>query len=441
MDGLVKRMRAEASPLARLAIPIIFGYSASMLPGITDSLMLAPLGPVPLAAVGLSSAGSTVLFASIWGVLTVMGVRIGTAWGAGEERRIPHILRNGLILGLVVGAVGALIMGLIWFALPWFGQPAEVIAAMGGYWICTALFMIPFAVLTVFSSAFEAVDRPWLGTLFAFVAVGVNIPLNYILIWGVFGIPGLGLLGAGLASLTAETIGLLCAYLFWTRAKSMRRLRLRRPLEWAEISKALREGAPLGFLYAAEAGAVAIGTMIIGTFGTIALAANQVVASVGGLLYMVPLGFAGAVALRVAQETGAGNEEGQRTTAWTALVMTSAWLLIAVTILVFGGHSIASAISDDPAVVALAAQLFLAIAAMQLSDGVQSTMLGALRGLSDTLWPAAVSIVAYWGVALPIGWVLAYPLGLGPVAIWIGFGIGLSLAGAMLTGRFYWQTS
>ncbi len=441
MGGMVRQMRVEVRPLLGLAVPIIIGYSASMLPGITDSLMLAPLGPVPLAAVGLTSAVSTVLFASVWGVLTVMGVRIGTAWGAGEGRRIPHMLRNGLVLGALVGAFAACIMGAVWFALPWFGQPDEVIAAMGPYWLCIALFLIPFAVQTVFTCAFEAVNRPWVGVAFSFLGVAVNVPLNWLLIWGAFGVPGLGLTGAGIASLLAEMLALTATWMFWARARSMQRLRLRRSLDWSEIGSAFREGAPLGFLYAAESGAMAVGTIVIGTFGTIALAANQVVSSVGGLLYMVPLGFAGAVALRVAQETGAGNEEGRRATVWTALSLTTGWLSVAVAVLVFGGEAIAGAISDDPAVVALAAQLFLAIAAMQLSDGVQSTMLGALRGLSDTVWPAMVSIVAYWGVALPLGWVLAYPMGLGPVAIWLGFGIGLSVAGVALTARFRWQTS
>ena len=440
MSGLIKKMRAEAPALAGLAVPIIFGYSASMLPGITDSLMLAPLGPVPLAAVGLTNSLSSVLFASVWGVLTVMGVRIGSAWGGGEGRRIPHILRNGLILGLAIGLAAAAIMGLAFFALPWFGQPAEVIAAMPAYWACISLFMIPFAVLTVFTSAFEAVNRPWLGTFFAFTAVIINIPLNYLLIWGGFGLPALGLTGAGLASLAAETLSLGAVWLFWTRARSMRRLRLRRSLDWAEIGVTFREGAPLGFLYAAETGAMAVGTMLIGTFGTIALAANQVVYSVGGLLYMVPLGFAGAVALRVAQESGADNDAARRPIVWTALAMSCTWLLVAVLLLVFGGHTIAAAISDDREVVVLATHLFLAIAAMQLSDGVQSTMLGALRGMSDTRWPALVSIFAYWGVALPLGWALAYPFGLGPVAIWIGFGVGLSIAGVALILRFLGMT-
>ncbi|PZQ96892.1 MAG: MATE family efflux transporter [Cereibacter sphaeroides] len=440
MTTLVAQTRAEALPLVRLAVPIICGYSASMLPGITDSLMLAPLGPVPLAAVGLTYSTSGVIFASVWGLLTVMGVRIGAAWGAGEGRRIPFMLRNGLVLGVVAGLLGALAMAVMWLFLPYLGQPDEVLAALPFYWACIALYMIPFAVLTVFSSAFEAVNRPWLGTAFAFLAVGLNVPLNYWLIWGGLGVPPLGLMGAGIASLTAEVLALAAAWTFWMRARSMRRLRLRRRLSWAEIVSALREGAPLGFLYAAESGAMAVGTLIIGTFGTIALAANQVVSSVGGLLYMVPLGFAGAVALRIAQETGAGNHDRLRPTALAALAISCGWLSIAVLVLMFGGGMIAGAISDDPAVVALATQLFLAIAAMQLSDGVQSTMLGALRGLSDTAWPAMVSIVAYWGVALPLGYFFAWPMGVGPVAIWLGFALGLSIAGVALTLRFRWQT-
>ncbi len=99
-----RQMRAEVPGLTFLAVPIVIGYSAQMLPGITDSLMLAPLGPVPLAAVGLTGAGSTILFATVWGVLTTLGVRVGTAWGAGEALRIPHILRNGLVLGALVFA-------------------------------------------------------------------------------------------------------------------------------------------------------------------------------------------------------------------------------------------------------------------------------------------------------------------------------------------------
>ena len=179
--------------------------------------------------------------------------------------------------------------------------------------------MIPFAVLTVFKATFEAVDRPWLGAGFALLAVAINVPLNYALIWGVGPLPRLGLTGAGIASLAAEALALAAAWTYWQQAKSMRRLRLRRGLSGAEIASVAREGAPLGLMYIAETGAMAVATLMVGTFGAVALAGNQVAMSVGGLLYMVPLGIAGAVAIRVAQERGAGNRAALRPITWAAL--------------------------------------------------------------------------------------------------------------------------
>jgi MATE family multidrug resistance protein len=119
---------------------------------------------------------AVLFYAAIYGLLSALSVRIGAAWGAGEGRRIPAILRSGLVLGLVVGLGAALIMAAIWPLLPLLGQPAEVIAAMPGYWFWICAFMLPFSVLTAFKSAFEAVDRPWLGTGFAVLAVLINVP-------------------------------------------------------------------------------------------------------------------------------------------------------------------------------------------------------------------------------------------------------------------------
>ncbi|HEX9857724.1 MAG TPA: MATE family efflux transporter, partial [Paracoccaceae bacterium] len=202
------------------------------------------------------------------------------------------------------------------------------------------------------------------------------------------------------------------------------------------IVAAGREGFSLGMLYTFESGAMAVGTLLIGTFGAVALAANQVVYAVAGLFYMVPLGIAGAVTVRIAQENGAGNAAALRPIAWAALALALGWLSVAALCFGFGGRVIAALITDDAAVVALAAQMFIVIGALQLSDGVYSTMLGALRGMSDTRWPAAVATLCYWAISLPAGWILAYPLGLGPVAIWIGIGIGVAVAALALTLRF-----
>ena len=428
-------IRAEIPGILRLAIPIVAGLSASTLIGVTDSLMLAPLGPVALAGAGLAGAAALILYAALYGFLSALSVRIGQAHGAGAGRRIPLILRNGLALGALAGALAAGLMGLAFLVLPALGQPPEVLAAVPGYWTAISLFMIPFALLTVFKSSFEAIDRPWLGTGFAFIAVVVNIPLNYALIWGIGPLPALGLTGAGVASLVAEAVALGLAWLFWSTAPSMRRLRLRRALSLSDMSASAREGAPLGALYVAETGAMAVAVAMIGTFGTVALAANQIANAIGGLLYMLPLGVAGAVAIRVAQEQGAGNRAALRSIAGAALVLVTLWQTACALVLVFGAERVAALVTGDPAVVAAAAAILLVFAPMQIIDGIQSTALGALRGLSDVAFPAAVSILAYWAVALPLGWFVATSGGMGPAGIWTGFLAGLALAAAILVWR------
>jgi len=438
--AVISTIRREIPAVLALAVPIVAGLGASTLLGVTDAVMLAPLGALPLAAVGITNAVAVILWASIYGLLSALSVRVGSAHGAGLGRRIPVILRNGLALGACVGLAGTAVMLSVWPLLPYLGQPPEVLAIMFPYWVTISLLMVPFAILTVFKSAFEAVNRPWLGTGFAFLAVIINIPLNYALIWGIGPLPQLGLTGAGIGSLVAEALALLSAWAFWRRAKSMRRLRLRAALSKAEMASVAREGAPLGLMYVAETGAMAVATLMIGTFGAVALAGNQVAMSVGGLLYMVPLGLSGAVAIRVAQERGAGNTDALRPITWAALGLGTVWLSAAAILLALYGRTVAGWITPDPQVITIAAAIFFVFAFAQVMDGVQSTMTGALRGLSDTGFPAMVSLGAYWVLGLPLGWVLAHPGGMGPSGIWAGFVIALGLAGVVLVWRFLQQT-
>lgn len=431
----------EIPAILTLAAPIVMSLAAATLIGVTDSIMLAPLGPVALAAVGLTGAVAIPFYAAIYGLISALSIRIGAAWGAGEKRRIPLILRSGLALGLIVGAGSALIMAALWFLLPLLNQPDEVIAAMPGYWFSICAYLVPFAVLTSFKSAFEAVGRPWLGTVFALLAVAINIPINYVLIWGIGPFPQLGLTGAGIASLLSEALALGAAFLWWLYAPSMRRLRIRRTVAVRDMGQTFLEGAPIGAMYIIETASVSVATLMIGGFGTVALAANQVAQAIGGLLYMLPLGIAGAVAIRVAHERGAGNAAALRPIALAAVLVAMAWLTCAAVLLALKGEAIARLVTEDPEVIAVAAAIFLVFAPMQICDAVQSAMLGALRGLSDTAWPAAISAFAYWLLALPLGWMLAHWAGMGPAGIWGGFILALVGAAFALTVRFWRKTT
>lgn len=433
-------IRREMPAILALAVPIVAGLGASTLLGVTDSIMLAPLGVLPLAAVGVTNAVAIILFAAIYGLLSALSVHVGKAHGAGQGRRIPVILRNGLALGAIVGFCGTVVMLLVWLLLPYLGQPEEVLAIMFPYWVAISFVMLPYSILTAFKTTFEAIDRPWLGTSFAFLAVLINIPLNYSLIWGVGPLPQLGLTGAGIASLAAEGLALLAAWFFWKYAKSTRKIRLRAKISRVEIALVAREGAPLGLMYVAETGAMAVATLMIGTFGAVALAGNQVAMSVGGLLYMLPLGISGAVAIRIAQERGAGHADALRPITWAAMGLAMAWLSTAAIILAFYGRNIAGLITSDLEVIKIAATIFVVFAFSQVMDGVQSTMTGALRGLSDTGFPATVSLASYWVIGMPLGWLLAHQGGMGPAGVWAGFVIALGLASVVLVWRFFGQT-
>jgi len=429
-------LAAELGGVARLAVPMVAGLASVTLLGITDTLIVAPLGPAALAAVGLAGAAAMVVYAAVYGLLTILGARIGAAFGARRSRDIPFLIVNGLVLGGLAGALGTGAMAAVWPLLPVLGQPAEVLAILPGYWAWIAATMFPFALLTVFKTALEAVERAWLAFAFAGLSVVLNIPLTLVLVH----VAGLGIVGAGIGTFTAEALAFVAALLWWRRARAARRLRLRRSLSWAEVRDAGAQGAPLGLLYIAETGAMSVGTAMIGLFGTVALAAAQVASAVGVFLYMVPLGIAGAVTVRVAQAHGAGERGRIRAIAGAALTLSLGWLGLAAVLLAGFGERIAGTITTDPATVALAAQMFLALASYQVLDGLQTTSLGALRGLGDTAYPAGVSILAYWGVALPLGWVLAFPLGLGPAGVWFGVTGALAVAAALLIARLIART-
>lgn len=156
---------------------------------------------------------------------------------------------------------------------------------------------------------------------------------------------------------------------------------------------------------------------------------------------MLPFGIAGAVAILVAQGTGAGAGRRVRPVVFAGLTLATAWLGLAALLLLVFGRAIAGAIVHDPQVAVLAASILSVFALMQVFDGVQSTMVGALRGLSDAGYAAGVSMVAFWVVGLPLGWAFAHPLGFGPPGVWLGWLVALMGAGAVLLRRFHAQTA
>ncbi|MBF8722528.1 MATE family efflux transporter [Pseudomonas guariconensis] len=428
---------AELPALLRLALPLVLGLSASELISLTDTLMLASLGTVVLACVSLTASAGLIFHAGLYGMLATLSVRVGHAFGAGDTHAVARTLRAGLGYGLLLGILGCLAMIAILPVLEWAGVPLPAMHLLEPYWQAMAVFLIPFCLAVVFKDVLEAIGRPWVAVMVVMSAVLFNIPLSYGLIHDHFGLPALGLMGAGIASVLAEGLAVLLALTYWRLAPSLAVYRCAAPgkrLAWRTL---LGEGWPLGLGYLAEAGAVVVAAWMLGWLGTAALAANQVVQSIGGLLYMLPLGMAAAVSIRISQAQGRG--EGLRISAIgsATFISVTAWMAASTVLLALFGRRIAEAMSDDPQVIAIAVPMFVVVAAMQVADGLQSTALGALRGLQDYRWPVGVTLVSYWLLALPLSYGLAFHSPLGAVGVWVGFAAGLAVAAVLLPRRFY----
>lgn len=430
-------LRAEIRPLLALSVPMMVGLLAATLMGVVDTVMVAPLGTLPLAAVGITSAVVIVGISALWGIVTVTGVRMAQAHGAQDAAAVSGEVRSGLVFGALGGTVAAGLMSALLPGLTAIGQPPEVVAAVTLYWMLIAASLIPFTMFFTLKSLFDTIGRPWVGVGLSYLGVALNIPLNQLLIYEA----GLGLNGAGLASFLAQTLTLLVALGLWARARSFAAFRQKSPRLSARLAAQWRDGWPLILGYAGEGGSYALIGVMIGWLGATALAANQIVHAVAGVAYVFPLGMAGAVAIRVGLAVGAEDQARLRPILKAALLIITGWTLAVMLLLLVGGKTVALALSDDAEVVALATTLFLAVAAMQISDGVQSTSLGALRGLMDMRHPTLVSLIAYWPIALPAGYVLGFVANMGAVGVWIGFCLGLSVAAVALPLRFWRLTS
>lgn len=436
MNSRYRRSRAEIAGLVRLAVPLVAGLTTSSLLMITDTWMLGPLGAIPLAAASLTGSVVLILWAAVYGFMTPVGILIGRAFGAGDAARVASVVAHGRWLGLGIGIVLAALMIALLPLLGFAGQPREVLDVIAPYWITMALVLVPYSINLVFKQLLDAVDRAWTGVAILSIAVVVNVPLNYALIHGVWIFPRLGLAGAAVATLVAEGTALLAFWGYWRFAAAMADLRLAVRLRRLGFTEQSKEGVPMGLQYLAEGSALSVAGVLIGLLGATALAANQIVFSVASVLYMLPLGMAGAVAIRIAQVLGAGEPDRVQPIGLAAMGLVTSWTVLFTTTLIVAGADIAAAFIEDRAVIAAATAMFIAVGVMQIFDGIQSVSLGALRALLDNRWPTVVTLGAYWLLALPFGWLFAIPLRFGAAGFWGGFALGLAVAALLLLRRF-----
>ncbi len=429
----VRQALEENRRTLALAAPIISGHVGQMLMGLADTIMVGRVGVTELAACGFANTLLSVPFVFGFGVLSAVSVRTAVGFGAGRPEACRVALGAGFVIALIMGLAVALTAHAVVPRLGVFGQPQEVQRAMGTYFLISAWSVIPVYLTTAAKDYCEALGRPWVPFWTVIGGVGLNIALNWVLIYGNLGSPAFGLNGAAIATLAAR-IG-VCIAVIASARRGIALAESRNPDTGETLPQELRAqaviGLPSGGLHLAEVSGFAAGSLMMGWIGTDAMAAHQIAITCAATTFMVPLGLSQAVSVRIGHARGSGAKERLIPLICGALALTVAFMAATAVIFLALGGWIAGAFVAGP-VTLLAAQLLGVAGLFQIFDGVQVVSSGALRGFADTRVPFLIGIFAYWMIALPVSAALAFGARMGAIGIWLGFVAGLGVAALAL---------
>ncbi|QQL45604.1 MATE family efflux transporter [Sulfuriroseicoccus oceanibius] len=406
-----------------------------------DTLMVAKLGVVELAALTFATLIFHVPFVFGIGMLTCVAVRTSVARGAGDRAKGRAVCRNGLYLGAATGILLFLLvgLGLVPF-LGWFGQPEAVVTRTPSYYLLIMASAVPALMSIALKNHGDAMDRPWPSFWISFAAIVLNIGLNWVLIYGNLGAPALGLEGAGIATLIARILMFVAMVVWLTRSKVLHdwvpRRWLRVP-DFGEIRQQLKLGVPASLQTVAEVGAFSASGLLIGKFGAIALAAHQVAITCVATAFMVPLGLSMALTVRIGEAYGAEDGPRMRRIVRAGWGMSVGFALFSAVVFLCFGEPLAAMFLEEPDVIVLAAALLGVAGLFQVVDGLQVASLAMLRGIEDVRVPALYGFAGYWLAAIPLAYVLAFHTSLGAVGVWWGLAAGLTIAAVVLGGRLW----
>ncbi len=438
------RWGAEVAAVLRLGVPMValnLGQSAIQT---TDTVMVGRLGTAPLAAIMLGANLYYLVMMFAVGVLMAVAALTAQAHGARDARGVRRTVGQGLWLA---AALALPTLATLAAAEPLYrltGQEPALSAAAAGY-IQARMGGFPLMlVANVLACFLAALNRPQVATAFTALAVVANFGFNWVLIYGAFGVPGLGVVGAGYSSALVDLLQAGGLALFCGIDPRLRRYRLfvglARP-DWPRFARLWRVGYPIGMARLGEVGMIMVATLMIGRFGAAPLAAHAVAMQYAAISFMVPFGLGLAGTVRVGQAVGRADPAGVGRAGWTTLAISTAVTAVAAAVFLtvpetLVGLFLSSDHADDRVAAALAVRLLAVAAVFQVGDSSQGVTTQLLRGLSDTRIPMLIALGCFWGIAIPCSWAFGFQLGLGSFGVWLGLAVGLTAAAVLLVLRF-----
>ncbi|MBO1075829.1 MATE family efflux transporter (plasmid) [Roseomonas marmotae] len=426
-----------------LAWPLALTNLSQIALVVTDTLFLGRLGEVPLAAATLGGNLYFIAMALPFGLAFAASAMLAQERGRVRHhvREMRRTFRQAMWLGLLVFPPIALLLWHGGAILRFTGQEADLAAQAQTYLRVMLWGLIPFYGFMLLRGFLSALERPQAALWVSLVAIGLNAVLDYGLVTGGFGMPRLGVLGAGIASALSNLFMFVGLAGVMALNRRTARFRLAGRFWRADLPRMLeiiRVGLPIAGTMLLEIGVFSGAALVMGWFGPAAVAAHAVALQVAGSAFMIPMGIGQAATARVGLAAGAVDPAGIRRAGWAAILLAAGFMAATAILLLLLPYRLAALFlpPDLESTRQLAATLLMVAGLFQLADGVQVAAAGALRGLKDTRLPLLIAALGYWGLGLPVGLVLALGLQLGPIGVWLGLAAGLAIVATLMTLRW-----
>ncbi len=422
--------------VSRLALPVAIAELGWMAMTTVDTIMVGPLGPAAIGALGVSNSAFYSIAIFGMGLLLGLDTLVSQAHGSGDKADTHHSLAQGVYLAVAISIPLTIIFLYLPAVFRAFGINPQV-SNLAELFVKTLTWStLPLLLYGAFRRYLQGIGhvRP---VMFVLVSANlVNWGANWLLIQGRWGFPALGVTGSALSTCLARTY-MAGALLFciWYFERDLRSII--RPPDAARLLKLLKLGFPAATQIMLEIGAFGAAAMLAGRLLPEALAAHQIALNCASVSYMVPLGIASASAVSVGQAIGKGDAVLARRNGYTGIGIACAFMACSAIAFLLIPRPILSVYSNDSAVITLGVKLLAIAALFQLFDGIQTVATGALRGLGDTNMPMMVNFVGYWIFGLPVGYVLCFRMGFGIAGLW--WGLTLALVGISLVLLATWQ--
>lgn len=427
----------------RLALPIALSQLGYVIVQFADNAMVGSYGgddPLPLSAVSFGVMMSFVLFSLAMGITLGLTPVIGEHFARGEYRRTAHYLQSSLVSYPILGVIFMVLQQLSVPLLYKLGQPVEVVDMAVPYYQLMGYSLPAIMLYGCFKQFLEGAGNTVAPMVIAITTNGINIVLNWIFIYGNCGCEAMGVYGAGLATLIARWASPVLIFIYFVVKNEYRdylKLFSRGVKYLQDTYRLLTIGVPLAGQMLLEGSAFVVTSVMMGWFGAEALAANQVAMTYGNAAFMLTIALGSAATIRVSHCYGLGDREKMRDVVISSAHLSALWgVMVLVSFIVFRG-ALPRLFTPSEPIVILASQMMILVGLYQVSDAIQGTLIGVLRGMQDVKIIAGLSFVAYVLLNIPVGYLVAFTFGFGSTGLLAGYVVGLSTAAIAYAVRVY----